>query len=110
MNTRIMYIEQKAGNITGEAMIGRVKFSKTGKTIYYNDLAFQSLKGNGFNANYVEVDSGDEYWISGCKRDGKDRLYGERLPIVIDEDVREEYWTDIRELPWKSNIKVINGK
>ena len=27
-----MYIERKAGNLTGEARIGRVTFSKTGKT------------------------------------------------------------------------------
>lgn len=34
MQTRIMYLERKAGNLTGEARIGRVRFSKTGKTLY----------------------------------------------------------------------------
>lgn len=52
---------------------------------------------------------GEDYWISGCKKDGNDRLYGERLPVYIDEDVREEYWTEIRNLKQK-NLKVINGK
>lgn len=99
MRTRIMYIERKAGNLTGQARIGRVKFSQTGKTIYYNGKQFQSLKGYGFKANYFDVESGEEYWISGCKRDGSDRLYGERVPIVIDDDVREEYWAEIRKLP-----------
>ena len=37
--------------------------------------------------------------LAGCKRDGSDRLYGERVPIEIDDDVRIEYWTTIRELP-----------
>lgn len=91
-----MYIEQKAGNLVGPARIGRVRFSRTGKMLYYRNQRFQSLKGMGFKANYYDVDTGDEYWISGCRKDGCDRLYGERLPIEIDEDVREEYWTQIR--------------
>jgi hypothetical protein len=45
------------------------------------------------------VQCGEEYWISGCHKDGLDRLYGERVPIEIDEDVRDEYWSDIRALP-----------
>jgi hypothetical protein len=99
MKGRIMYIESKADGLSGPARIGRVSFSKTGKTLYYDGKTFQSLKGAGFKANYVEVESGDEYWISGCKRDGTDRLYGERLPVEIDDDVREEYWTEIRGQP-----------
>jgi hypothetical protein len=37
-----MYIESKAGGLTGPARIGRVRFSKSGATIYYQDKAFQS--------------------------------------------------------------------
>ena len=96
---RIMYIECKAGELTGNATIGRVTFSKTGKTLYYNGMKFQSLKGAGFKSNYCEVSSGDDYWISGPKKDGSDRLYGERIPIMIDEDSRLEYWADIRNRP-----------
>ncbi len=110
MDSRIMYIENKAGNLVGNARIGRVEFSKTGKTIYYQDLTFQSLKGTGFKANYFCVETEEDYWISGCRKDGQDRLYGERLPIEIDDDIREEYWTKIRNLPENKNIKVINGK
>ncbi len=94
-----MYIENKAGNLIGEARIGRVSFNRTGKTLSYRGQRFQSLKGAGYKCNYVDLDSGDTYWISGAKRDGGDRLYGERLPIHIDEDVRDEYWTVIRNLP-----------
>lgn len=90
-----MYIECKAGGLTGEARIGRVFFSKTGKTLYYGGMSFQSLKGAGFKSNYFEVESGDEYWISGPKKDGSDRLYGGRLPVVIDDDVAAEYSADI---------------
>ena len=96
---RIMYIERKAGEITGTARIGRVSFSKTGLTLYYQGQTFQSLKGAGFKSNYCCAETGEDYWISGPKRRGGDALYGGNLPIEIDEDVREEYWRDIRRLP-----------
>ena len=99
MRSRVMYIERKAGELTGPARIGRVRFSRTGRMLYYRGQRFQSLKGRGFKANYYDVDTGDDYWISGCHRDGSDRLYGERLPTAIDDDVREEYWTEIRRAP-----------
>lgn len=94
-----MYIESKAQGLTGPARIGRVTFSKTGATLYYQGRSFQSLSGSGFKANYFDVETGDQYWISGPRRNGADRLYGERLPVEIDDDVRVEYWTDIRRRP-----------
>jgi hypothetical protein len=97
--SRIMYIENKSGGLSGPARIGRVTFSKTGKTIYYCDCAFQSLAGLALKANYFDTKTREHYWISGPRRDGKDRLYGETTPVEIDDDVREEYWTEIRGLP-----------
>jgi hypothetical protein len=99
MRSRIMYIESKAEGLVGPARIGRVTFSKTGATIYYKDRSFQSLGGTGFKSNYFDVESRDEYWISGPRRDGDDRLYKSNIPVEIDEDVREEYWIDIRKKP-----------
>ena len=106
MRTRIMYIECKAGGLTGPARIGRVSFSKTGATVFYAGREFRSLKGSGFKANYFDVESGEHYWISGCRGDGQDRLYGERLPTEIDDDVREEYWTAIRSEPQNRNKRL----
>jgi len=94
-----MYIESKAAGLTGPARIGRVTFSKTGKTIYYQGRTFHSLKGRGFKANYYDAATGEEYWISGPKKDGTDRLYGGRESVEIDADVQLEYWRDIRQLP-----------
>lgn len=94
-----MYIESKANGLNGPARIGRVTFSKTGRTLYYKGRSFQSLKGSGFKANYFDVEGGEHYWISGPRQDGQDRLYVSTLPVEIDEDVREEYWTDIRKQP-----------
>ena len=92
----IMYIEKKPG-LAGHARIGRVTFSASGKTIYYAGRRLQSLKGSGYKANYFDVDSGLEYWVSNCKKDGNDTLYPGI--IEIDDDAREEYWTAIRKMP-----------
>lgn len=91
-----MYIENKSGGFEGPARIGRVTLSKTGKTIYYGGKAFRSQKGRGFKSNYVEIESGDEYWISGPRKDGSDRLYGGDAGVLVDDDVSEEYWSTIR--------------
>lgn len=96
---RIMYIEYKGDRLEGPARIGLVRYSKTGSTLYYGDKTFRSLKGEGYKANYYDVDTGDHYWISGCKKQGGDRLYGGVLDIAIDDDVREAYWTEIRDRP-----------
>lgn len=96
MKSRIMYIENKSTGLEGDARIGRVTFSKTGKTIYYQGKSFRTLAGQGFKANYFDTRTGEEYWISGPHKDGQDRLYGGLRGVVIDEDVAEEYWRDIR--------------
>ena len=88
MRSRVMYIEDKSQGLSGPARNGRVTFSKTGRTLYYGDRSFQSLKGAGFKANYYDLDTGEQFWISGPRRDGADRLYGEAVPIYIDADVR----------------------
>ena len=90
--SRIMYIEDKSLGLEGEARIGRVYFSKTGKTLYYKGRRFRSLKGMGFKANYIDVKNGDEFWISGPKKDRNDRLYGGQLGVEIDEDAKDEYF------------------
>ena len=97
MKPRIMYIECKSDGLSGPARIGRVTFSQTGKTIYYRGRKFQSLDGRGFKANYFDIETGEQYWISGCKGDGTDHLYGGSTHI--DEDVRDEYWLTVRKMP-----------
>lgn len=91
-----MHIECKGGELTGPARIGRVTYSKTGATIYYQGKEFRSLKGAGFKANYYDVETGEEYWISGPRKDGHDALYASNVRTRIDNDVKEECWTQIR--------------
>jgi hypothetical protein len=98
--TRIMYIESKGDGITGPARIGRVTFSKTGRSLYYRGHAFFKAQASS-KANYMDAVTGEAYWISGCKKDGTDRLYSGT--IEIDDDVCEEYWRDIRNMPEMAN-------
>ena len=87
-----MYVELKTGyDDNGPAWIGRVKFSKTGTTIYYRDLTLQKIKGGGVSANYYDVETGDEYWVSGPKKNGQDRHWAGSGPVEIDPDVKDEY-------------------
>jgi hypothetical protein len=95
--SRLMYIEDKSMGLEGEARIGRVYFSKSGKTLYYRGRKFRSLKGSGFKANYYEVESRNHYWISGPRKDKNDRLYGGNRGVEIDEDVTKEYAEYLRQ-------------
>jgi len=95
--TRIMYIEDKSAGLNGPARIGRVTFSKSGQSIHYQGRTFQRLGGDGYKATYFDSETGDHFWISGPRKDGQDRLYpSSSMPVEIDEDVRDEYWRDVR--------------
>jgi hypothetical protein len=100
-----MYIETKPDGVSGPARIGRVKFSKAGRSLYYRGRCYESFKG-GFKANYFDSETRQEVWISGCKKKGGDRLYPGL--IEIDEDVREEYWTEIRKMSEEKDRKKIH--
>jgi hypothetical protein len=92
-----MYIELKAGySDSGPARIGRVRFSRTGCTLYYRHKRFRSSRGQGIEGNYFDVDTGEEYWISGPKQNGNDRHWAGSGSVEIDADVAEEYWSAIR--------------
>lgn len=107
--SRIMYIEYKGEDgLIGKARIGRVKFSKSGQSIHYRGKTFETLKGYGFKSNYFDIETGEHYWISGCRKDGRDALY--TTTAEIDADVLEEYWREIRDLPNNQHITSITVK
>ncbi len=92
MKTEIKYIEIKSGfSGNGTAWIGLVSFSKSGKTIYFNGQAFQSLNGNGISGNYFNIENGDEYWISGVKKDMSDRHRFGSGKILVEKRILNEY-------------------
>lgn len=94
---RLMYVESKseAGD-RGEARIGWVTFSKTGRSIYYAGKRLQRIKGGGVAGNYFDAETGDEYWVSGVKKDGTNRHWAGGGEIQVDDDARSEYEKIIR--------------
>ena len=96
----LMYIELKTGySDDGPAWIGYVKTSKSKKTIYFNDHAFQKLVGGC--SNYVDIENGDEYLISGLKKRESNRHWAGRGKIAIDRRAIKKYLELIgeKELP-----------
>jgi hypothetical protein len=86
----IKYVELKTGfQDNGPAWIGRVKNSKSGNTVYFNNRAFK--KYQGVAGNYFDIETLDEYWISGIKKDGCDRHWAGSGKVVIDRKVVPEY-------------------
>jgi hypothetical protein len=89
---QIRYVELKTGyGDSGPASISWVTFSKTWQTVYYRDRVLRRIPGGGISGNHRDVETGEEYWVSGVKRDGKDRHWAGSGPVEIDEDAREEY-------------------
>ena len=91
-NHRIMYIENKDGDIDGvPARIGWVTFSKSGLSVYYRGKTLKRSKGGGIAGNHFDENTGEEYWISGIKKRGSNTHYAESTSVLIDEDALEEY-------------------
>ncbi len=103
-----MWIEDKSGGLTGPARIGWVEVKNGGKKIVYGSQVFRSLRGQGFKANFYDVVTKDEYWISGCRRDGMDALYN--TTVEVDDDALEEYWVRIRNSPDKIGTRSFRAR
>lgn len=92
MKTKLLYVERKSGySDNGPAWIGKGTFSKSGRTIYFNGQAFQSMKGSGIGANYYDLETAEEYWISGVKKNETNRHWAGSGLIQIDREVVEEF-------------------
>jgi hypothetical protein len=101
---RVMWIERKTSDgLFGPARIGWVKVVDKGKRLEYGDKVFRTLAGSGFKANYYDIETGEQYWTSGCRKDGMNALYG--TIVEIDDDALQEYWVRIRNRPQDKNIR-----
>jgi hypothetical protein len=88
LKSELKYIELKTGYASnGPAWIGKVQFSKSGKTVYFNGRA---LKGNGHGV-CSDIETREIYWISGIKKNGQDRHWSGNGKIMIDKKIVDEY-------------------
>ncbi|WP_179320726.1 hypothetical protein [Winogradskyella helgolandensis] len=92
MKPELKYIELKSGfGDTGPAWIGMAEFSKSGRTVYFNGKALKNSNAQGIAGNYYDIESGDEYWVSGIKKNGTDRHWAGGGKVMIDRNVVDLY-------------------
>lgn len=90
-----MYVQLKTGYPLdqGPAWITRVRFSKTWRTAYVHGLTLArttALAYANHDSNFYDVTSGEEFWISGPKRDRSDGRYSSQQ-LEVEPDVRADY-------------------
>ena len=91
---RVMRIENKREGLADPASIAWVEVKEKGKRLEYERRVFRSLRGQGHRTNYFDMETREEYWISGRRKDGRDNT-----DVEIDDEAPQEYWMNIRRLP-----------
>lgn len=91
MPERIMFVQLKTGYQVdqGPAWISRVRFTKTYATAYWHDRTLRRALGM-FDANFYDLETEEQFWLSGPHRDQGDTRYSQIRPTV-DDDAREAY-------------------
>ncbi len=96
----LRYIELKSGySDNGPAWIGYVQQSKTGRTLYFNGRGLMKLKGQRrgqSGGNYIDMESGESYWVSGAKKNGQDRHWAGSGKVLIEAAAVAEYLRTIK--------------
>jgi len=85
-----MFVQLKTGYSTdrGPSWIGWVDFNRSWNTARFQGRELR--RGQGFDSNFYDVHTLEEFWLSGPKRDRTDTRYGPATTI-IEEDAREAY-------------------
>ncbi len=104
-----MYVELKSGYAdNGPAWIANIAFSKSGQTIYFDGKALRSSKGCGIGSNYHDVKTGEEYWVSGIKKNEQNRHWAGGGIVEIDKECVAGYLEAIGKRTLSKGIKVVN--
>ncbi len=106
----LRYIELKSGHAdNGPAWVAHVKVSRSGRTVYFNGKALRRAIGGGISGNHYDIQTGEEYWVSGIKKNGLDRHWAGSGVVAIEVSAVDEYLqlVGVAELD-RSTFKVIN--
>jgi len=91
----LRYIELKSGHSdNGPAWIGYVTPSKTGRTLYFNGRGLMKLKGQRRGVpggNYVDMEKGESFWVSGVKKNGEDRHWAGSGKVLVEAAALSDY-------------------
>jgi hypothetical protein len=96
----LKYIELKSGySDNGPAWIAYVQQSKTGRTLYFNGRGLMKLKGQRrgeSGGNYIDMETGESFWVSGVKMNEQDRHWGGSGKVLIEPAAVVEYLETIK--------------
>ena len=91
----LRYIELKSGySDNGPAWIGYVTQSKSGRTLYFNGRGLMKRKGQRrgeSGGNYIDMETGESFWVSGIKKNGEDRHWAGSGKVLIEAAAVTEY-------------------
>ena len=91
----LRYIELKSGHSdNGPAWIAYVEHSKTGRTLYFNGRGLMKLKGQrrgDSGGNYVDMETGESFWVSGIKKNGQDRHWAGSGKVLVEAAAVAKY-------------------
>jgi len=88
----LKYLELKSGySDNGPAWVAKVGMSKSGRTLYFNGRALK--RAQGISGNHVDLETGDEYWVSNVKKDGTDRHWAGSGKVSIESTAVADYLT-----------------
>ncbi|MBY8876792.1 hypothetical protein K7862_03945 [Streptomyces sp. PLK6-54] len=100
-----MFVQLKTGYDTdrGPSWIGWVDFSRSWGTAYFRGRTLRRTTGL-YDANFHDVGTGEEFWLSGPRRDRADTRYGP-LPPEIEPAAATAYraFLDGAPLPGREN-------
>lgn len=85
-----MFVQLKSGHATdqGPSWICWVSFNRSWKTARFHGRELRRRQGT--DANFYDVATSEEFWLSGPKRNRSDTRYGPRA-TEVDDDAREAY-------------------
>jgi len=96
----LRYIELKSGHSdNGPAWIAYVEQSKTRRTLYFNGRGLMKRKGQRRGAgggNYVDMETGESFWVSGVKKNGEDRHWAGSGKVLVEAAAVSEYLKTIK--------------
>jgi hypothetical protein len=86
----LRYIELKSGHRDdGPAWIGRVVVSTSGRTLYFDGKALRRRK-EGEAGRYLDIATGEEYWVAAVKKRGSNRHLASSGRIRVEAAAVEE--------------------
>jgi hypothetical protein len=96
----LRYIELKSGHSdNGPAWIAYVMQSKSGRTLYFNGRGLMKRKGQRrgeSGGNYIDMETGESFWVSGVKKNGQDRHRAGSGKVLIEAAALSDYLDTIK--------------